>query len=55
MAKRAKCDRCQVKWDIKILDQTALKYLKCPRCLGAVTEIRSPCRFTKVEGEPRLK
>jgi hypothetical protein len=55
MAKRAKCDNCGIKWFIKIKDQTPLRELKCPQCNGPVTEIRSPCHYTVVPGEPVLK
>jgi hypothetical protein len=55
VAKRGKCDKCQIKWFISIKDQTPLRLLKCPCCGGPVTEIRSPCRYPLVEGEPNLK
>ncbi len=54
MAGKAKCDECQIKWFIIIKDQTPLRFLKCPRCGGPVTEIRSPCHYPLVEGEPDL-
>ena len=55
MAKKAKCDKCKIKWFINIKDQTPLRMLKCPRCGGSVTEIRSPCHYPVVKGEPSLK
>jgi len=54
MAKRAKCDKCQIKWNIVIKDQTPLRELKCPRCGGTVTPIYSPCNYTLTQGEPEL-
>lgn len=54
MAKRAKCDKCKIKWFIQMKDQTPLRLLKCARCGGPVTEIRSPCHYPVVPGEPAL-
>ena len=54
MASKAKCDKCQIKWFISIKDQTPLRMLKCPKCGGPVTEIRSPCKYTIAQGEPNL-
>lgn len=55
MAKKAKYDKCKIKWFIRIKDQTPLKYLKCTECGGSVTEIRSPCNYHIMQGEPNLK
>lgn len=52
MAKRAKCDHCQIRWSIRIMDQTPLRLLKCPSCGGPVTPIYSPCNYRLVMGEP---
>ena len=54
MAKRAKCDRCRIKWDIRIMDQTPLRLLACPVCGGDVSPIYSPCGYPRVLGEPKL-
>ena len=54
MAKKGKCDRCRIKWNIRIMDQTPLREMKCPRCGGPVTPIYSPCHYDLVEGEPEL-
>ena len=54
MAKKAKCDRCQIKWNIQIMDQTPLRELKCPLCGGPVTPIYSPCNYLLTKGEPTL-
>lgn len=54
MAKKAKCDKCRIKWNIRIMDQTPLRMLDCPRCGGPVTVIRSPCHYQVVKGEPTL-
>ena len=55
MAKKAKCDKCRINWNILIKDQTPLRELKCTRCGGPVTVIMSPCHYPLVEGEPDLK
>jgi hypothetical protein len=55
MAKWAKCDKCRIKWHIKIKDQTPLRELSCPRCGGPVTHIYSPCHYPLATGEPDLK
>jgi len=55
MAKKAKCDKCKVKWFIREKDQTPLRMLACTKCDGPVSEIRSPCHYTLVPGEPKLK
>lgn len=54
MAKKAKCDKCQIRWHIKIKDQTPLRMLKCNMCGGAVTPIYSPCHYPVAPGEPVL-
>ena len=54
MAKKAKCEKCKIKWFIQMKDQTPLRLLKCDRCGGPVTEIRSPCHYPVVGGEPVL-
>lgn len=54
MAKSAKCEKCKIKWSIEIKDQTPLRLLKCGRCGGPVTEIRSPCHYPVASGEPVL-
>jgi len=55
MATKAKCDKCRIRWFIRIKDQTPLRELKCPRCGGPVTVIMSPCHYSLVPGEPDLK
>jgi len=55
MAKKAKCDRCKIKWFIREKDQTPLRMLRCTRCGGPVSEIRSPCVYKLVSGEPQLR
>ena len=55
MAKKAKCDNCKIKFDIKEKDQTPLRELECPYCHGPVTQIYSPCRYPLAKGEPILK
>ena len=54
MAKRAKCDKCQIKWNIQIKDQTPLRLLTCNQCGGPVTPIYSPCDYRLARGEPCL-
>ena len=54
MAKRAKCDKCKIKWYIQIKDQTPLRELKCNKCGGPVTQIYSPCDYPLAPGEPVL-
>ena len=54
MAKKAKCDKCKIKWYIRIKDQTPLRELKCPQCAGPVTPIYSPCNYRLADGEPNL-
>lgn len=54
MAKQAKCDRCEIKFDIKEKDQTPLDQLECPYCHGPVTRVYSTCRYFKANGEPIL-
>jgi len=54
MAKKAKCDKCRIRWDIRIMDQTPLRELKCPRCAGPVTPIYFPCNYPLARGEPDL-
>lgn len=54
MAKKAKCDHCRIRWDIRIKDQSPLHDLRCPRCGGIVTPIYSPCAYRRVPGEPDL-
>jgi len=41
MAKTARCDKCQIRWDVKIMDQTPLRELRCPYCCGQVKPVRS--------------
>lgn len=55
MAKRAKCDRCKVRWVIEVKDQTPLRLLACPRCRGPVSPIYSPCSYRLIDGEPSLR
>jgi len=55
MAKKAKCDACQIKFEIQEKDQTPLRELQCPYCGGPVTQINSPCRYPLAKGEPILK
>ena len=55
MAKKAKCDKCGIKWYIKEKDQTPLRELECPYCHGPVTRIYSTCRYPLARGEPSLK
>ena len=55
MAKRAKCEKCKIKWNIQEKDQTPLQQLQCPYCGGPVTQIYSPCRYPLAKGEPILK
>jgi len=55
MAKKAKCDKCKLKWFIRIKDQTPLRMLTCTKCGGPVTEIRHPCNYRIMPGEPNLK
>lgn len=52
MAKRAKCDKCQIKWNILIKDHAPLRILACNQCGGTVTPIYSPCQYTLAPGEP---
>ena len=54
MAKRGKCDKCRIKWNIRIKDQTPLRELECPQCAGQVTPIYSPCNYHLADGEPNL-
>ena len=54
MAKKAKCDKCRIRWHIRIKDQTPLRQLKCPRCASPVTPIYSPCNYPLAKGEPDL-
>ena len=54
MAKKAKCDKCQIKWNIQIKDQTPLRLLACNQCGGPVTPIYSPCNYRLAPGEPTL-
>jgi len=54
MAKKAKCDRCKIKWFIQEKDQTPLRMLRCTRCGGPVTPIYSPCNYLLTKGEPTL-
>jgi len=54
VAKQAKCDHCEIKFDIKEKDQTPLDQLECPYCHGPVTRIYSDSRYFKVKGEPIL-
>lgn len=54
MAKKAKCDKCQIKWHIKVKDQTPLRLLACNQCGGPVTLISSPCNYPLARGEPVL-
>lgn len=56
MAKKAKCDKCKIKFDIKEKDQTPLDQLECPYCHGPVTRIYSNGdRYFQVKGEPILR
>ena len=55
MATKGKCDRCAIKWTIRVKDQTPLRELECSRCHGPVTAIRSPCPYILMNGEPNLK
>ena len=41
MAKTARCDKCQSKWDIKVMDQTPLREMRCPYCCGPVKPVSS--------------
>jgi hypothetical protein len=54
MAKKAKCDKCKVRWVIHIKDQTPLRELACNQCGGPVTPIYSPCYYKMAAGEPTL-
>ncbi|MBU0778401.1 hypothetical protein KKF82_09105 [Patescibacteria group bacterium] len=54
MAKKAMCDKCEIKWDIREKDQTPLHDLECPYCHGPVRRIYSPCRYPLAKGEPIL-
>jgi len=54
MAKRAKCDKCRIRWYIQIKDQTPLRELRCNKCGGPVTPIYSPCDYPLARGEPVL-
>jgi len=54
MAKKAKCDKCQIMWYIKVKDQTPLRLLACNQCGGPVTPIYSPCKYPLARGEPVL-
>ena len=59
MASKGKCDKCKVKWHIRIMDQTPLKEMRCPECHGPVTPIYSTsyrigCDYRLMQGEPQL-
>jgi hypothetical protein len=55
MAKKAKCERCQVWWHIQVKDQTPLRMLCCPYCAGPVKPVYSPIPgFYLAKGEPVL-
>ena len=54
MAKRAKCDKCRLRWNIQQKDQTPLRELRCPKCGETVTPIYSPCDYRLAPGEPIL-
>jgi len=54
VAKKAMCDKCEIKWDIREKDQTPLHDLECPYCHGPVRRIYSPCRYPLAKGEPIL-
>ena len=54
MAKSAKCGRCGIRWEIRILDQTPLRELRCPECKGPLGVLR-PGKYMSYDlrpGEP---
>jgi len=56
MAKTARCDKCRIRWDITVKDQTPLREMRCPYCCGPVKPVRSiggpGLEYKLQQGEP---
>lgn len=55
MAIRAKCERCHIRWNIKVKGLTPLHLLRCPFCKGPVSRTSHQSRLPLALGEPELE